>query len=323
MSRSLTITLACFAAVAHAAPCTPVTKDTCGTDWTNSCLKCGTASAYDCELCCPGCSQVVKSGYKYCDCKAGPTPAPGPSPDTWDSYTIAGMDVTSVTGGKNQPYDKVVVMLHGGGGSGADWQYQYQQGWFGNMTGYKYVFPTSHIESHVWYISFKNGCGLKDDCAYNISSIADSADRVAQLIEHEKSQKGIDGDASKVFLAGFSEGAQLTSYMQLAKLDYALGGTIVMDGYPLPPLCDMPGADPAAAKKNATYYGDDMRFFIYWGGADPIFPATESLNAYHGIFTALGASDTITYEHTEPGMSHTLIETEFTQMKAFIEGKSM
>ena len=34
------------------------------------------------------------------------------------------------------------------------------------------------------------------------------------------------------------QGAQLTSYMQIAKLDYALGGCVVMDGYPLPPLCD-------------------------------------------------------------------------------------
>lgn len=321
MQTARLLLLAISVAAASAKGCTPVTKDACGTDWDNSCLKCGTKSAYDCELCCPGCTPMTKSGYTFCECAKGPTPAPGPSPDTWESYQIAGMDVQSVTGGKNQPYDKVVIMLHGGGGSGADWRYQYDQGWLGNLTGYKYVFPTSHIESHVWYISFKNGCGLADDCAYNLTSIADSADRVSQLIEHERSQAGIGGDASKVFLAGFSEGAQLTSYMQIAKLDYALGGTIVMDGFPLPPLCDMPGADAAAAKKNATYYGDDMRFFIWWGGADPIFPATESLNAYHGVFDALGARDTIKVEHTTPGMTHTLQQDEFEAMKTFIEGK--
>merc|ERR1712000_239862 len=97
------------------------------------------------------------------------------------------------------------------------------------------------------------GCGLADDCAYDIPSIEDTASRVATLIEHEKSLVG--GDASKVFLAGFSEGAQLTGYMQLAKLDFALGGTIVMDGYPIPPLCDMPGSAQGDAGKNATYYG--------------------------------------------------------------------
>ena len=60
-----------------------------------------------------------------------------------------------------------------------------------------------------------------------------------------------------------TEGGQLTSYMQLAKLTYALGGAIVMDGFPLPPLVDMPGAPHAAAKRNASYYGDDVRFMIY------------------------------------------------------------
>ena len=49
-------------------------------------------------------------------------------------------------------------MLHGGGGSGSDWRYQYNAGWFGDLAGLKYVFPTS--PNHLWYISFKNGCGL-------------------------------------------------------------------------------------------------------------------------------------------------------------------
>eukprot|EP01052_Picozoa_sp_SAG31_P029997 SAG31_NODE_3037_length_4761_cov_2.884384_5_plen_73_part_00 len=51
----------------------------------------------------------------------------------------------------------------------------------------------------------------------------------------------------------------MTGYMQLAHLDFALGGTIVMDGFPLPPLQDMPG-HPLRARANATYYGHDMRW---------------------------------------------------------------
>ena len=95
---------------------------------------------------------------------------------------------------------------------------------------------------------------------------------------------------------------------------------IVMDGFPLPPLENMPGADPAAAQKNATYYGQDMRFFIWWGADDPIFPAPLSMSTYNGIFAALGISDTLKVNHTEPGMSHTLIQSEFTQMVQFIKG---
>ena len=106
----------------------------------------------------------------------------------------------------------------------------------------------------------------------------------------------------------------MTAYMQVAKLDFALGGTIVMDGYPLPPVCD---AKTVASK--ATYKGKDMRWFLYWGGADPIFPPAESLGAYHSMFSALGLPSAV-YEHTEPGMTHTLIQKEFVQMVKFIRG---
>jgi len=58
----------------------------------------------------------------------------------------------------------------------------------------------------LWYKSYKNGCGLDDDCAYDIDSIHESADRVSALIEHEMGLASIGGDASKVFLAGFSQG---------------------------------------------------------------------------------------------------------------------
>ena len=65
--------------------------------------------------------------------------------------------------------------------------------------------------------------------------------------------------------------------MQLAKLDYALGGTIVMDGFPLPPLFDMVGHSQSAARANATYYGTDMKWMIWHGESDPIFPVDLTL----------------------------------------------
>jgi predicted esterase len=218
------------------------------------------------------------------------------------------MDVLSVTG--KGPVEKVVVMLHGGGGGGTDWKTQYDAGWFGNTDGLKYVFPTS--PNHLWYGSTKqSGCGLCDECAYTAGSIEESATRVNTLIEHEMAV--VSNVTSRVYLGGFSQGGQLTAYMQIAKLNFALGGTIIMDGYALPPVCD---AKTVASK--ATYSGADMKWFIYWGGADPIFPAKDSLDAYHGMFNALNASTALEFEHTEPGMGHTLTEKEFGEMVKFI-----
>jgi len=302
--------------------CAAVTPDKCGTDWDNSCLKCGTAGDFDCEKCCDGCKSVTKGTYKYCECsgpKPGPSPSPTPSPTpgaVWANYQVSGMDVVSVTGGST--HEKVVVMLHGGGSSNQEWVYNFQQGWFGNITGLKLVFPTSAISSHVWFNTYKNGCGEADDCAYDIPSIRESAGRVADLISHEKALVG--GDGSKVYLAGFSEGAQLTGYVQFAKLDFALGGTIVMDGFPLPPLFDMVGRPQSAARANATYYGSDMKWMIWHGEADTIFPIDLTLNTWNGIFDALGVRSTLAIEHREPGMTHTVIQSELAQMVTFVRG---
>ena len=154
--------------------------------------------------------------------------------------------------------------------------------------------------------------------SYNLSSIKISASRVAALLEHERALVG--GDASNVFLGGFSQGAQMTGYVALCEIDYALGGTIVMDGFPLPPLENMPGASHADAKKNATYYGQDMRWMIYHGDADPIFPVELTMQTWGGIFDALEIDSTLKINHTEPGMTHTLIEKEFTQLVSFVRG---
>ena len=50
-----------------------------------------------------------------------------------------------------------------------------------------------------------------------------------------------------------------------------------MDGFPLPPLFDMVGHSQAAARANATYYGEDMKWMIWHGESDPIFPIDLTL----------------------------------------------
>ena len=62
-----------------------------------------------------------------------------------------------------------------------------------------------------------------------------------------------------------------------------------------------------------------MNFFLYHGGADPIFRSAR-LSKHSGIFATLGIESTLTFNHTEPGMSHTLIEKEFVSLVRWIRG---
>lgn len=59
--------------------CHAVAKAQCGTkSGYNTCLKCGTGSAYDCEQCCPGCTSTTTGGYTWCKCGTPPPAPPAP-----------------------------------------------------------------------------------------------------------------------------------------------------------------------------------------------------------------------------------------------------
>lgn len=59
---------------------------------------------------------------------------------SWVSSTVGAMTVWSNTGGSST-YDKVVIMLHGGGGSPDEYKSIYDSGGFGDTTNIKYVAP--------------------------------------------------------------------------------------------------------------------------------------------------------------------------------------
>jgi len=52
--------------------CMNVTQDKCGTDYSNTCLRC--ADSYECKQCCPGCSLMQAGGapFSWCQCGKGP-----------------------------------------------------------------------------------------------------------------------------------------------------------------------------------------------------------------------------------------------------------
>merc|ERR550525_109827 len=59
---------------------------------------------------------------------------------------------------------------------------------------------------------------------------------------------------------------------------------------------------------------------IWHGTADAIFPVNFTISTWRGIFDALGVRSTLKVEHIEPGMTHTLIDSEFEQLVSFMGG---
>ena len=80
----------------------------------------------------------------------------------------------------------------------------------------------------------------------------------------------------------------------------------------------MVGEHRDEAIKNASYYGNDMRFMVWEGTEDPIFPAEMTMKEFSGIFSALNVTDTLKIAHTEQGMGHVVNEREYGQMMRFI-----
>ena len=196
----------------------------------------------------------------------------------------------------------------------------YDAGSFGVTTNIKYVMPEATHAGGVWYSSTKtSGCGGTDDCAYELATITTSGDQLKAVIDAEKTAKSWT-DSSKIYLGGYSQGGQISSYVQIAKMTEKLGGVIVFCGYPLPPLTNMPGQTTAAAQAAATYYGTDMRWMFIFGSADTIFPATETQTLFRNILTKLGAASTIKIDHIEQGNGHIVSSNGLANMVRFING---
>lgn len=104
-------------------------------------------------------------------------------------------------------------MLHGGGGSSFEWRDLYDSGAFGNTTNIKYIFPEATHNNYLWYTSTKtSGCGGTDDCAYDLTSITSSGDKLKSVVDYEKNLKSWT-DSKNIYVAGYSQGGQIASYL--------------------------------------------------------------------------------------------------------------
>jgi predicted esterase len=235
---------------------------------------------------------------------------------TFTTSTVGGMTYKSTVPGGGSTYSKVVILLHGGGSSEDEGVNYLNTGFFtqsGNVLTTKWIFPRAMVSDpsssgYLWYDSIKdtvNCPNLDDSCAYVQSTITDNSNGLKALIDQEAAVSGI-GHAN-IVLGGFSQGAQMASYMQLHKLTNALGGVAVMSGYALPPTFTWPALAATAAQAAATCKTaclSSMRWFIWWGATDSIFPADASVQMYKNILSVLGATTALKIERVVADQGH-------------------
>lgn len=126
---------------------------------------------------------------------------------------------------------------------------------------------------------------------------------MAEVIENERRLKSwTKGD--NIFLAGFSQGSRMVYQVQLGQLKYATGGNFVIAGYPLVPLIGLEQHSTKEALDELSYYGQNMKWMMFHGAEDPIFPAVESRQFARGTFRKIGIENTILLDATLPGVGH-------------------
>lgn len=86
----------------------------------------------------------------------------------------------------------------------------------------------------------------------------------------------------------------MSLYIQLMKLKVPLGGTILFAGYPLYKVQyvyrgdDKLAPTKSEAKDMVSCSDTTMRFFIWHGSKDTIFPITQAFDRYKKVFKQLG-----------------------------------
>ena len=103
----------------------------------------------------------------------------------YESYTVGNLDVYAATAANSTEYKKVVVWLHGGGGNGVEDSGLIESGFFGDIDGIKFVFPSSFREGGIWYETYKNDCAVEEPCSVNLEELDEMGKEIQSLIEYE------------------------------------------------------------------------------------------------------------------------------------------
>ena len=140
------------------------------------------------------------------------------------------------------------------------------------------------------------------ESSVDFDQLIESKERVTEVIK-EEIKENLGGDASKLFIGGFSQGAALSLYTA-CEFEENLGAVLSFSGHQ---LYAAPVTDINESKKS-------IRVFAYHGEQDPLLPFEQVF----GFFGDLEKAGFAVESHSEKGLAHSVSPTELKKAREFI-----
>lgn len=214
--------------------------------------------------------------------------------------------------------------MHGAGETSTYYEDLYRQGKFPKNDDVKIMFLQSHLKQGSRYPWMKTNSSYSsmDPNARSIEDGDKQCESIVQIIRDEITNTygflSFSEAAKRIYIAGKSQGALLSLYLQLMKLKTTFGGIGVFSGFPIKPLYEMTYdfVTASEAKAQCTNLQQDMRFFFWHGTKDTVFDQEKTFALYKVLFNKLGISGTIKKMHAETGLTH---KTSVSEIKSFMK----
>lgn len=243
---------------------------------------------------------------------------------SYDPYHVTYQTIeSSVTPDKQ----KTMIMMHGAGENADYYVEKYKAGEFPKNDDVKIMFLQSGLKqgTRTPWMKTNSGHSHMDPDARNITDANMQSVSIIQIIRDEiKNTYGhlsFEEGAKRIFLAGKSQGALLSLYIQLMKLKTPLGGIGVFSGFPLKPLLMLTYPNVTAAEAQAACPGisKDLRIFVWHGTKDTVFDQKKTFAIDNELFSKLGITKTIKTMYAEEGLTHKTSVKEIEHFMKFIE----
>jgi predicted esterase len=235
----------------------------------------------------PTCSGMVRVTFHIKDFFPTGSGFPASSSGDMDVYGCSNNQIAPVFNPDKLAVKGVVLFLHGAGGHADDYADIYPSNVY-RPDDYNIIFlqtPRGTATTSSWMSTDKDDL----DHHWDNDQVMDNMFILSQIIDTlAKWYPGQDGSTShpNVWIAGFSQGAVLSSAVALKATSRVLAGAFIVAGYPPRPLYTNDGGAkdlPSDWSADVVEEKEGTKIYFYTGELDATLPISESFCRYNRV----------------------------------------